>query len=140
MNILLVDDQEDQAMLVKAAFEVARIEAVINYVSGGVECLAYLRKELDYSAVRTPDLILLDLNMPQMNGFQVLEHLAADFQLKHIPVVVLTTSTNPTDVRKCYSLGCNSYISKPFDFDELAKAMGLMYRYWFHLAALPSPQ
>lgn len=137
MNILHVDDHEDQAVLVKAAFEVVGIEATIHHVDSGRNCLSFLRKEAAYGSVPTPDLILLDINMPRMNGFQVLECLANDPAFKCIPVVVLTTSSSTADIRKSYALGCNSFITKPLDFDQLAKAMGQLGSYWFELVALP---
>ncbi|MDP3821206.1 MAG: response regulator [Burkholderiales bacterium] len=123
MNILHVEDQEDQFLLVEAAFEIAGIDARLIHVDSGEGSLAYLRKSGSYANAPTPDLVLLDLNMPRASGFDVLAARARDEALRRIPFVVLTSSANPADVRRAHELGCSSYVTKPLDLYELARAV-----------------
>jgi CheY-like chemotaxis protein len=123
LNILHVEDQEDQFLLVEAAFEIAGIDARLIHVNSGEASLAYLRKTGPWSDAPTPDLVLLDLNMPRASGFDVLAARAADESLRRIPFVVLTSSANPTDVQRAQELGCSAYVTKPLDLFELARAV-----------------
>lgn len=123
LNILHVEDQEDQFLLVEAAFEIAGIDARLIHVNSGESSLAYLRKTGPWSDAPTPDLVLLDLNMPRASGFDVLAARAADESLRRIPFVVLTSSANPTDVQRAQELGCSAYVTKPLDLFELARAV-----------------
>jgi len=106
-------------------------------VQDGVEALAYLRREGQYHDVPFPDLILLDLNMPRMNGREFLAVVKADEELKTIPVVVLTTSDVERDVVASYKLGAAGYITKPVDMDQFIDAIRQLDNYWFVLARLP---
>jgi len=102
--------------------------------------MAFLHKEGQYAGVPTPDLILLDLNMPRMNGHEVLQAISQDDGLRHLPVVVLTTSDAEKDVLSSYQLRCSSYIVKPVDFDNFAKAVQSLTDYWFTLVVLPTEE
>ena len=100
-------------------------------------CVEYLRKQGKYSTAMTPDVILLDLNMPRMNGCQVLHELKKDVHFKTIPVVILTTSQEEEDVAKSYAEGANCYITKPVDFDEFHKVVKEISDFWFKVVKLP---
>src|SRR4051812_41299835 len=117
-HILVADDDPDDVLLLKEALGEAGKGCQIRSVADGQELMDYLaRRDKDKDAPR-PDLILLDLNMPRMNGFEVLQGLKADPLLRKIPVVIWTTSRREEDVVKTYFLGCNSYMTKPSSFDE----------------------
>lgn len=104
----------------------------------GVKCLAFLRKEGSYAGVPTPDLILLDLHMPVMDGYEVLSEIVKDDKLKHLPVVILTTSCEAAYVQKMYGLRCSSYITKPVDFDTFVKVIGQLVGYWLTVVVVPA--
>lgn len=132
-DILLVEDEESDANLVRAALKENRVYCNLHHVLDGVDALAFLRRQ---DAVR-PDLILLDLNMPRMNGREFLEVIKADSELKTIPVVVLTTSDVERDVVASYKLGAAGYVTKPVDMDQFIDAIRQLDNYWFVLARLP---
>jgi CheY-like chemotaxis protein len=138
-RILLVEDNEDDVFITRRSFQKTDPNAEISHVSNGVECLKYLRQEAPYETSPLPDLVLLDINMPLMDGREVLEELSADPKLRQIPVVVLTTSESNSEVREMYRLKCNTYITKPVDFNDFHAAVQQIYDYWFHLAANPNP-
>jgi CheY-like chemotaxis protein len=120
-EVLLVEDNDNDVELMKIGFKRAKFAVNLNHVANGEECMAYLRKEGNYAAAPTPDLILLDLNMPRMDGREVLEEIAGDERLKHLPIVILTTSDASEVVLISYKLRCNSYIVKPVDFEQFSK-------------------
>jgi chemotaxis family two-component system response regulator Rcp1 len=109
----------------------------LYHVRDGEECLAFLRKQGRYSKATTPDLILLDLNMPRMDGREVLAEVVADKTLNAIPVVVLTTSAHEAEILKLYKLRCSSYIVKPVDFEQFLRSVRLIAEYWFTVVVLP---
>lgn len=137
-DILLVEDDQSDAHLVRAALKENRVLCNLHHVLDGVDALAFLRRQGDAwrDAVR-PDLILLDLNMPRMNGREFLEVIKADEELRTIPVVVLTTSDVERDVVASYKLGAAGYITKPVDMDQFIEAVRQLDNYWFVLARLP---
>lgn len=137
-EVLLVEDNEDDVFLLNDIFRHIQAPVSLHHVENGVECLAWLRREGRYAQAPRPDLILLDLNLPLMDGRQVLAALVADPALRDIPVVVLTTSANDQDVQQMYGLRCSSYIVKPLDLDDFERIIRLICEYWFVLAALPS--
>lgn len=120
IQVFMVDDNPDDIELTLEAFRECKSEHgfCFDVAQDGIEAMAYLRAEGDFSERPTPDLILLDLNMPRMNGFEVLEELKQDNELKNIPVVVLSISQNPDDIKKVNELNANSYIVKPMNMDD----------------------
>jgi two-component system, chemotaxis family, response regulator Rcp1 len=138
-EILLVDDNEDDVYLTREAFDSAKLRVHLNHVDNGVKCLQYLRKEGPYAQAPSPDLILLDMHMPMMDGHGVLSEIVKDESLRHLPVVVLTTSYEAADIQKMYALRCSSYITKPVDFENFAKAIGQLAGYWLTVVVVPEP-
>ncbi len=110
----------------------------MHHVSDGVEALAFLRKQGQYSDAPKPDLILLDLNMPKMDGREVLENMKQDDQLRRIPVVVLTTSQAEEDIFRSYDLHANCYICKPVDLDQFIEVIKSINNFWVSIVRLPS--
>lgn len=137
-EILLVEDNENDVELTRLGFKRTKLEANLHHAKDGVECMAFLRKEGQYAGAPTPDLILLDLNMPRMDGREVLAELVADPKLAHLPVVILTTSAEDQEILTMYRHRCNSYITKPVDFDKFLHVVRLISEYWFSGVALPS--
>jgi CheY-like chemotaxis protein len=131
--ILVVDDSTDDFEATKRAFGKANLHNPIKHARSGEVALAYLRSE---DATR-PGLILLDLNMPGLDGRKTLEIIKRTPNLKKIPVVILTTSDDERDVKACYELGANTYVQKPVDFDGLIAAVQRLKEYWFEIALLP---
>lgn len=138
-EILLVDDNEDDVYLTREAFEAASLKVNLHHVDNGEKCLQFLRKQGPYADVPSPDLILLDMHMPVMDGHEVLKEIVKDDKLRHLPVVVLTTSYEAADIQKMYGLRCNSYITKPVDFDKFVKAIGQLAGYWLTVVVTPEP-
>ncbi len=138
-NVLLVEDDPGDQELVCRALRKGMIGINLSIVSDGVAALEFMRHEGEYSpeTAPTPDLVILDLNMPKVDGRQVLERMRADERLKRIPVVVLTTSKHEQDVVTSYNLGCNSFITKPVDPIKFVEAIAELGHYWFKLVTLP---
>ena len=136
--MLLVEDNEDDVYLTQRAFKAAKFVVNLHHVNNGKKCMAFLRKQPPYADAPTPDIILLDLNMPVMDGREVLAEIIKDEALRHLPVVVLTTSYEAEDVQKMYTLHCNSYITKPVDFEKFAEAVKKIEDYWLTVVVLPS--
>lgn len=141
IKLLMADDDEDDRLLTQDALNESRVLNKLHAVEDGVELLKYLRHEGPYSDKLKnprPDLILLDLNMPRMDGREALQHLKADANLKSIPVVILTTSKQEEDMIKGYGLGAASYITKPVHFEGLVELMKTLGKYWLEFVELPS--
>lgn len=136
-EVLLVEDNIGDAILTREGFERSQLQVNLHHVEDGEECLAFLRKEGRHAAAPTPDIILLDLNLPLMDGREVLAELVADQALRHLPVVVLTTSTSDLDIQRMYELRCNSYIVKPVDFEQFQRVVQGIGDYWFTVVELP---
>lgn len=139
MEILLVEDNEDDIVLEQEALAEARLVNLMHVVRDGEEAMAYLRRQGAYRNARTPGLVLLDINMPKKNGFEVLHEMKADPALSHIPVVMLTTSESEADVVKSYARGACSYITKPMDFDKFRDVIKQFALYWALVARVPAP-
>lgn len=135
--ILLAEDNENDVELTRLGFERAHLLVDLHHVPDGEECLAFLRKEGRYADAPSPDLLLLDLNMPRVDGREVLSELVRDERLQHLPVVVLTTSADESDVLDMYRLRCSSYISKPIDFHEFIDVVRGVSDYWLTMLVLP---
>lgn len=136
-EILLVEDDPADAGLAKRALREGRILCRVNHVRDGVEAMEYLRRQGRFAGACRPDLILLDLNMPRMDGREALQEIKADDGLKTIPVVILTTSDVDRDVNASYLLGANSFITKPMDMDAFFEAVRSIEEYWFRVVRLP---
>ncbi len=138
VTILLVEDNEGDVGLVEEVFEEAKIRNILHVAEDGEEAMLFLHKEGPYTDVPTPDIILLDLNLPQKDGREVLEEIKTDEHLKRIPVVVLTTSKAEEDILKSYNLHANSYITKPVDFDQFIKVIRAIEDFWLEVVRLPA--
>jgi CheY-like chemotaxis protein len=139
-TVLLVEDNPDHAFLTREAFEDAKLRVDLHHVETGDECMAFLRGEGAFAGAPRPDLILLDIHMPRMDGYEVLEAINADPALRALPVVVLSTSNDLLDVERMYALRCNSFMTKPVDFRQFQQAVTKMADYWFELVVLPGSQ
>ncbi|MEZ4524546.1 MAG: response regulator [Desulfobacterales bacterium] len=137
-QVLLVEDSEDDVELTLAALEDSKVKMDIHVVSDGISALRFLRKEGEFHNKSRPDLILLDLNLPIMDGREVLKEIRDDPDLTDIPVVVLTTSQNEEDILKMYKLHANCYISKPVDFRQFTQVIRQIEGFWLQLVKLPS--
>ncbi|MGB7329311.1 MAG: response regulator [Rubripirellula sp.] len=136
-NVLLVEDNDDDFALAREGFSRTRIDVCLHHVINGVECMRYLRKVEKYAGVPTPDLVLLDLNMPVMDGREVLAEIAKDDNLKPLPVVVLTTSSSLVDTMISYQLGCNAYVVKPVDIHDFQKTVDRLCEFWLETVTRP---
>lgn len=133
--ILIVDDSDDDFYAAKRALVKANLYNPIEHATSGDEAIKIL--QANTASKPRPGLILLDLNMPGIDGRQTLEIIKRDNALKSIPVVILTTSDDERDVDICYALGANTYIQKPVNFEGLIEAMNRLKGYWFEIALLP---
>ena len=137
-NILLIEDNPGDVRLTQEAFREGQLNVQLDVTTDGVEALRYLRKDPTYPRAVTPDLILLDLNLPKKDGREVLFEIKSDPQLKRIPVVILTTSNAEQDILKAYDLHVNSYINKPVDFDRFFEIIQRIEEFWLSTAILPT--
>jgi CheY-like chemotaxis protein len=140
MEILLVEDNEDDIVLEREALADAKLVNLMYVVRDGEQAMAYLRREGNYQNAQTPGLILLDINMPKKNGFEVLNEIKLDPDIRHIPVVMLTTSDSELDIVKSYAKGACSFITKPMDFDKFGDIIKQFALYWALVARVPSTQ
>ncbi len=141
ITILLAEDDPGDQELTRRALQNDLDRIDLRIVENGEEALEYLARQAAYAqpdAAPRPDLILLDLNMPRMNGRELLKVLKNDPDLGRIPVVVLTTSEQEVDILRSYDLGCNSYIQKPVDMDQFVSAVRQLGHYWFEVVTLPT--
>jgi CheY-like chemotaxis protein len=138
VNILLIEDNPGDVRLAQEAFKEGKYNVNLEVVMDGLEALKFLHKETPYQDVITPDLILLDLNLPKKDGREVLQEVKSDPDLKCIPIVVLTTSNAQQDILKSYNLHVNSYINKPVDFDKFFDIIQTIEEFWLHTAILPT--
>ncbi|MEG4028284.1 MULTISPECIES: response regulator [unclassified Microcoleus] len=139
-TLLIANDDEDTRFLVKEALRELSLAITSEFVENGEQVLDYLYRRGQYlgtSNWHQPDLILLDLNMPRLDGRETLILIRADPHLQQIPVVMLTTSHRRGDVLLCYRLGANSFISKPVTFEGLLEVMKTLCEYWFEIVSLP---
>lgn len=137
LNIVLADDDQDDQLLLQEAFRATTFPNELVITNDGVELLEYLAQQDETGRPQWPDLILLDLNMPRMDGREALSMIKSNPTLRSIPVVVLTTSSDERDIVKSYTLGANSYIKKPVNFSDLISIVEHLNRYWFSMVELP---
>ncbi len=135
--ILLVEDNPGDARLTQEAFRGGSVPCRVEHVTNGEEAMAYLRREGDYADRPRPHLILLDLNMPRMDGREVLVELSKEECFSSIPVIALTTSSAPEDIEECYRHGANAYVVKPPEFTVFMEKMRSLEAFWFEAAVLP---
>lgn len=137
IEILLVEDNPGDVDLTREMVEASKVRNIIRNVTDGVEALAYLRRQPPFTKAVRPDLILLDLNIPRMDGRAVLSEVKQDPDLKDIPVVVLTTSEAESDILKSYQLYANCYITKPVDLNKFATIIRSIEDFWLTVVKLP---
>ena len=138
IEILLVEDNPGDVRLTKEALRDGRVRNHISVAKDGVQALSFLRRDAGYEDAPTPDLILLDLNLPRKSGREVLKEIKSDPNLKAIPIVVLTTSSADQDVLHSYDLHANCYITKPVDFDQFITVVRSIEGFWLTVVKLPS--
>lgn len=139
----MADDDPDDRELTREALEASRLRNPLYFVSDGEELIEFLRRQGRYKSsvdATRPGLILLDLNMPRMDGREALQIIKSDPELRLIPTVVLTTSNAEEDVHRSYELGANSFITKPVTFDGLVGVVRALGAYWFEIVDLPHGQ
>jgi CheY-like chemotaxis protein len=138
IEILLVEDNPGDVRLTRESFYDAKIHTNMIVAGDGLEAMACLRREGRYAHAARPDLILLDLNLPRMNGFEVLDAIKEDPDLKRIPVVVLTTSQAEQDIIQSYNLYANAYVTKPVDLEQFIKVIKTIEGFWLEIVKLPN--
>ncbi len=138
IEILLVEDDPGDVLITQEAFTDYKIANRLTVVSNGEDAIAYLRKQGRFAGVATPDLVLLDLNLPRRNGREVLFDIKGDPHLRRIPVVILTTSEAEEDVIAAYDLHANAYVRKPVDFDQFVAAVRAIDDFFITVVRLPS--
>jgi chemotaxis family two-component system response regulator Rcp1 len=137
IEVLLVEDSPGDARLTQEAFRDANSSIRLHVASDGVEAMAFLHQEGSYAQAPRPDIILLDLNLPKMDGREVLVHIKDDESLMAIPTVILTTSDSEADIVKCYQLQANCYLSKPVQFDAFEALVKSINDFWLTKVKLP---
>jgi chemotaxis family two-component system response regulator Rcp1 len=138
IEILLVEDSPGDVRLTKESLGEAKVRNNMIVASDGVEAMACLRREGQYANTPRPDLILLDLNLPRMNGFEVLDAIKEDPDLKRIPVVILTTSQAEQDIVHSYNLYANAYVNKPVDLEQFIRVVKSIEDFWLEIVKLPN--
>jgi two-component system response regulator len=136
-DILLVEDNPADVRLTREALASNKLRADLHVVDNGEDALKYLRKEEGFKDKSTPDLVILDINLPRKDGLEVLKEIRQDPRMDNLAVVVLTTSDAERDVIEAYNLHVNCYVTKPLDFDEFAKVVRSIGDFWFTVVKLP---
>ncbi|HLU88899.1 MAG TPA: response regulator [Cyclobacteriaceae bacterium] len=140
IQILLVEDNEGDIVLTKEAFEDASLSYNINVARDGKEGMQYLEKKGKFADAETPDMVLLDINLPKKNGHEVLHFIKSNDSLKHIPVIMLTTSNSENDVEKSYKNHANCHIIKPIEVEDFLYVMANIESFWINIARLPGKE
>lgn len=138
IHILLVEDNEGDILLTKEAFEEARITVELSVVRDGKEAIDFVSKQGKYVGALMPDLLLLDVNLPKKNGLEVLQFMKENNSLKHIPVIMLTTSSSERDINFSYNNYANCFITKPVDADEFLSTITAIGNFWISIVKLPN--
>ncbi|MFO7750903.1 MAG: response regulator [Desulfobacteraceae bacterium] len=136
-QVLLVEDNEDDVELTLEALKNSRLRMNVHVVPDGVEAMKFLRFQGEYEGEPRPDMVLLDLNLPKMDGREVLKEIREDYDLTDLPVVVLTTSQDEEDICKAYKMHANCFISKPVDFIQFTEIIKQIEGFWLQLVKLP---
>ena len=137
LQVLLIEDDPADAALTQEILSEGLRAPVVTHLDHGKDALPFLRREGSHSDAVRPDLVLLDLNLPGLGGREILTAIKSDDSLKEIPVVLLTTSSNPQDVKDLYALGANSYVVKPIDLEGFEAAVRGIEQFWLRHAQLP---
>jgi len=137
INVLLVDDDQEDLDLTLEVLEMTKMKLKIDIAKDGVEAVDFLNKVNSDDKRQLPDLILLDLNMPRMNGHEVLQYIKGDNRFKHIPVVILTTSKSETDIANSYSAGVSCFVTKPVGLKEFQTVVEAVNNFWFTVVKFP---
>jgi two-component system, response regulator len=133
-TIIICDDDEDDLFLLQSVLDDIDFKNKTTYLKNGLELVEHLQ---DYKQKTSIGLILLDLNMPKMDGREALKIIKNNNELRRIPVIVLTTSNSPQDIEQCYALGANCFMTKPSSYEGLNDAMTTLRKFWFELSHLP---
>lgn len=137
-HILLVEDNAGDVLLMREAFEELNLPHSLTVATDGLQALDFIFKQGRYTDARPPDLILLDVNLPGVNGHEILIRTKNNDATRHIPVLMLTTSTNPEDIRKSYQNFANAYIPKPIQLDDFIDLVSSIDRFWYQTACVPT--
>ncbi len=138
IDILLVDDNEGDILLITEALEQAKLFKKLSVVKDGKQAMDFLTNSQGYSMETQPDMILLDINLPKRNGHQVLQFIKENETLKHIPVIMLTTSSSPADVNLAYNNHVNCFITKPFEAHMFHDVVATIENFWLSIVTLPA--
>ncbi|MCA1762851.1 MAG: response regulator [Cryomorphaceae bacterium] len=138
LHVLLVEDNEGDIVLTQEAFEERKIVNKLSVARNGQEALDFLSETASDPSASNPDIILLDLNLPIKNGFEVLKQIKTEPETSTIPVIVLTTSSSQRDINKAYERYANSFITKPLDIDDFIRAIIKVEQFWLQLIRLPN--
>jgi two-component system, chemotaxis family, response regulator Rcp1 len=138
VEILLVEDSASDVALIKVTLRNSQVPHNLHVVRNGVEAINFLYKRGKYADAPRPDIILLDLNLPKKNGREVLAEVKVDPALNTIPIVILTTSSDPEDILRSYQLHANCYLTKPVDLDQFVRTIGQIDTFWLQTVQLPS--
>lgn len=138
IHILLIEDNEGDILLTKEAFEDAKILNQLSVARDGQQAIQFLEKMAPFTEVETPDLILLDVNLPKKNGHEVLQYIKGSKALKHIPVIMLTTSVSEKDISKSYENHANCYITKPVEVEDFLNVISSIEDFWIKIVQLPN--
>lgn len=138
IHILLVEDNEGDIVLTTEALQEGKIKNTISVVRDGMQAMHYLKKENGFEDSKDPDLILLDINLPKINGHEVLKRIKNDPDLAQIPVVMLTTSSDEMDIKKSYKNHSNCYITKPVDISSFLDVISSIEKFWISIVQLPA--
>ena len=138
VEILIVEDNKGDVGLIEEVFEEAKIRNKLNVAEDGEEAMLYLRGKGKFSGSLRPDIVILDLNLPNKDGREVLREIKEDNNLKNIPVIILTSSSAEKDILRAYDLHANAYITKPIDFDQFINVVGSIVNFWLEIVQLPT--
>jgi CheY-like chemotaxis protein len=138
VEILLVEDNEDDVVIIREVFAEMELATLISVVRDGEEAVAYLKRQGKYKQARVPDIVLLDINMPKKNGFEVLEEIRKDARLRALPVIMLTTSHREEDVVRSYANGACSYIQKAVNLNQFVQLIRQFEHYWTGVSRIPT--
>lgn len=136
-NVLCVEDNAADRRLIREFFTCKRTKCVLHFVEDGAEALDFVLRRGEHREVPVPDLVILDLNLPKQTGLEVLRVVKQDPNLKHIPIVVFTSSANPDDIAQTYDLHANAYLVKPGELEAFEKVMEMIETFWLESAELP---